>query len=379
MAYELENIEVQISKNISVAASDNIEFDVPMFLEELDSECFKVKRAFRHQVVSFENERLIKRYFHFHQESLIALINTLHAEQQLNTAFLHSILERLAGLLQYLEEHFPEYFNQDMKMPTLHQSKVKTELNGFCKLMSAKFKATNIDPTLVNLLIGCVNSQSEGAHLTFRQFYYFKLLRINIESIDSSEQSVLETIDVIKVLLHCNFNSEHFYSYLIKYINCIIARQTTLHDQVDQLTYFLKFSYQESSNQAIAFRADSAPINMQISEWLSQELMYLKTKQQLLPTISAEEIVPSEFKLNFDISVSHLAFLFRAFIEAGVIQNKNTSELIRFLSKYVKTKKQESISFESFRIKYYSVESGTKDAVKKTLQSVLNFISNFNH
>ena len=89
--------------------------------------------------------------------------------------------------------------------------------------------------------------------------------------------------------------------------------------------------------------------------------------------------MPSEFKLNFDISVSHLAFLFRAFIEAGVIQNKNTSELIRFLSKYVKTKKQESISFESFRIKYYSVESGTKDAVKKTLQSVLNFISNFNH
>lgn len=379
MAYELENIEVQISKNISVAASENIEFDVPMFLEELDSECFKVKRAFRHQVVSFENERLIKRYFHFHQESLIALINTLHAEQQLNTAFLQSILERLAGLLQYLEEHFPEYFNQDMKMPTLHQSKVKTELDGFCKLMSVKFNATNIDPSLINLLIGCVNSQCAGVHLTFRQFYYFKLLRINIESIDSSEKSVIETLDVIKVLLHCNFNSDQFYSYLLKYINCNIARQNTLHEQVDQLTYFLKFSNQEASNQAIAFRRDHAPISMQISEWLSQELMYLKTKQQLLPTISAEEIVPSEFKLNFDISVSHLAFLFRAFIEAGVIQNKNTSELIRFLSKYVKTKKSESISFESFRIKYYSVESGTKDAVKKTLQSVLSFISNFNH
>jgi hypothetical protein len=73
--------------------------------------------------------------------------------------------------------------------------------------------------------------------------------------------------------------------------------------------------------------------------------------------------------------VPHLAYLFRAFIETGVIQNKNTSELIRFLTKYVKTKRSESISQESFRIKYYSVESGTKDAVKKMLQTVLNFIN----
>jgi hypothetical protein len=137
----------------------------------------------------------------------------------------------------------------------------------------------------------------------------------------------------------------------------------------------LKFSNQELSNHAIAYHNQQTPISIQVSEWLSQEVMYLKAKQQLLPTVSAEEITPSDFKLNFDLSVTHLAFLFRAFIESGVIQNKNTSELIRFLSKYVKTKKSESISSESFRIKYYSVESGTKDAVKKTLQSVLNYIS----
>lgn len=374
MAYELENIESQISKNIQVAASENIEFDVPMFLEELDVECFKVKRAFRHQVVSFENERLIKRYFHFHQESLIDLINTLHTERQLNSGFLQSVLDRLAGLLRYLEEHFPEYFNQDMKMPSIYEQSIKNELEGFNGLLSRKFNDTKADP----ILIGLVNNGFESyikanVSLTFRQFYYLKLLRMNIEGLDAG--SHFETIDLVRVMLHCNFNTDALYEYVLKYVRGKIEKALSIGEKLDLLSYYLKFVNQESSNQAIAFNHLQPAISTVISDWLTQELTYLKSKQQFLSTMTAEEIVPTEFKLNFDLSVPHLAYLFRAFIETGVIQNKNTSELIRFLTKYVKTKRSESISCESFRIKYYSVESGTKDAVKKMLQTVLNFVN----
>lgn len=376
MAYELENIEDRISKNISVAASENIEFDGPMFLQELDVECFKVKRAFRHQVVSFENERLIKRYFHYHQESLIDLIDSLHTDGKVGNNILQSVLDRLAGLLHYLEQHFPEYFNQDMKMPLIYRETIQNESQDFINLISAKFTATNVDRALIDLIKHTINSHTdEKGSLTFRQFNYLKLLRLNIESIDTSQTNRLETMDLIKVLLHCNFNTESFHDYFLQYIRCSIEKFPTLGEKLDQLTFYLKFSNQESSNHAIAYDTKQSPISIQISEWLSQEVMYLKTKQQLLPTIAAEEIMPPEFRLSFDLSVSHLAFLFRAFIETGVIQNKNTSELIRFLTKYAKTKRSESISYESFRIKYYSVENGTKDAMKKTLQAVLNFIN----
>jgi hypothetical protein len=373
VAYELEIIESKITESISLAASENLHFDVPVFLQELDIECSKVKRAFRHQVVSFENERLVKRYFHFHQESLIDLLDTIHSEAHSDQCVLQSILDRLAGLLNYLEEHFPDYFNKDMKMPSVNLRKVRSELQDFSNVWSAKFMNTNVDPALTALMKQCL--ESHIAHLTFRQFYYFKLLRLNVESIEVTDSSKPQTLDVIKVLMHCNFNSEQFYTYVLKYITSSVASTNTLTEQLDRLTYYLKFSNQELSNHAIAYHNQHTPISIQVSEWLSQEVMYLKNKQQLLPTVSAEEITPSDFKLNFDLPVTHLAFLFRAFIECGVIQNKNTSELIRFLSKYVKTKKSESISSESFRIKYYSVESGTKDAVKKTLQSVLNYIS----
>jgi hypothetical protein len=376
VGYELEHIELKISANIVSAASENIEFDVPHFLQDLDDECSKVKRAFRHQVVSFENERLVKRYFHFHQESLIDLINTLHAEQHGSASILQSVLDRLAGLLRYLEEHFPEYFNQDMKMPVIYFDVIKAELDDFGVLLSRKFITTKTDTALIQVLKNSFSGfDSPKGSFTFRQYYYLKLLKINIESLDTSGESSFSTIDLLRLLMHCNFNTESFSSYILKFMASTVDQAATIEEKLGQLTYYLKLSNQEMSNQAIAFNYARTAISVQVADWLSQELMYLKTKQQLMSTANAEDIVPTEFKLNFDLSVPHIAYLFRAFTETGVIQNKNVSELIRFLTKYVRTKRSESISYESFRIKYYSTESGTKDAVKKALQTVLNFIN----
>lgn len=376
MAYELENIEAKISDNISVAASENLNFDVPEFLRELDQECSKVRKAFRHQVVTFENELLVKRYFHFHQESLIDLIDTLHADTQTANPFRECVIDRLSGLLKYLEEHFPEYFNQDMKLPIVAREQACKELSLFRDSMTLKFAEHNVDVGLVELLKNSLSDFTEGNEsISFRRFYYLPQLMESVLNLTREGMPCSETIDLIRVLLHYNYNTQAFYSYLVKYITWSVNKASLISEKLDQLAYYLKFSNQEYPIAGVAFDHHSPPINVQIAEWVSQEIQYLKSKRQLLSTISAEEVVSNEFRLNFDLSVSQVAFLFRAFIEAGVIQNENTSELIRFLTKYVKTKRAGELSFESFRIKYYSVESGTKDAVKKVLQSVLNFIS----
>jgi hypothetical protein len=375
VAYELENIESKICE-IGLATSENLNFDVPEFLRDLDQECSKVKTAFKHQVVSFENELLVKRYFHFHQESLIDLINNLHSEAQLRNPFRESILDRLSGLLNYLEEHFPDYFNQDVKMPVIYREAIRRELDSFIILISNKFEDTNADIGLVELLKNsisvCVDS---NARISFRQFYYLKLLQSNVDSMDTSDRAVFETLDLMRVLMHCNFNSEPFYNYTLKYIRWSVDKVLDLSEKLDQLSYYLKFSNQVNCIPGRAFNDQELPVNVQVADWISQELMYLKNKQQLMTTVAAEDVLTIDFKLNFDLSVAHLAYLFRAFIESGVIQNKSLSELTRFVTKYVKTKRSESISYESFRIKYYTVESGTKDAVRKVLQSILNSIA----
>jgi hypothetical protein len=378
LAYELETIETKITENIFLAASESITVDVPEFLKELDTECAKVKRAFKHQVVSFENENLVKRYFHFHQESLIDLINNIRPNPQEGHPtrdLAQSIMVRLSALLVYLEEHFPEYFDLDMRMPNAAMGAVRDELNIFMFVISKRLQSTAIDIGLIELLKNSITVYlKDSESISFRKFYHLKMLRTSIEKIDSSFAAGVDTMDVIRVLIHCNYNTEEFFNYFIRYISWAVNKAQIVSEKLDQLAFFLKFSNQEPCMVDRGYNYNDPPINIQIADWISQEIQYLKHKQQLALSANSEETSLADFKLNFDLSVSHVAYIFRLFIEAGVIQNKNTSELIRFLIKYVKTKRSESISYESFRIKYYSIENGTKDAVKKTLQYLLNFV-----
>lgn len=375
MAYELESIEAKIAENIGLSLSERLEFDVPVFLQELDKECLKVKRAFRHQVVSFENERLMQRYFHFHQESLIELINTLHTNRSSKSSFVHSILDRLSGLLQYLEEHFPDYFNQDMKMPEVYGDSIRSDLYEYQSVLSSAFQGTEIDQVLLDVICRTFKSHVDGPEqITFRRLYYLKLLRMNITGTGASLHGGLGTLELIKVLLRCNFNTSSFYNYLLAYIGRALSSCGTLRERLDQLTYYLKLSNQEASNHAIGYDNKQPPISVQLSDWLSQEVHYLRTKQELLAEAPANQPVTPDFKIIFDLSVSQLAFLLRALTESGVIQNKNTSEVIRFFAKCVKTKKSEAVSFESFRSKYYSIEGGAKETISRILRDVLKRI-----
>ena len=92
-------------------------------------------------------------------------------------------------------------------------------------------------------------------------------------------------------------------------------------------------------------------------------------------SLSEETTIRKEFKFEFDMSVSQFAYFIRTFIEAGVIQNKNISELIRFLARFVKTKRSENIAYESFRMKYYNVEGTTKNSVKNILHNAIGYIN----
>jgi hypothetical protein len=323
VAYELENIEAKISENISVAASESLNFDVPEFLRELDQECSKVRRAFRHQVVTFENELLVKRYFHFHQESLIDLIDTLHTGTQTASPFRECVIDRLSGLLRYLEEHFPEYFNQDMKMPIVAREQANKELSLFRESMTLKFGTHNVDVGLVELLKNSFSDFMEGNEsISFRRFYYLRVLKENILNMGNEDVPCIETVDLIRVLLHFNYNAPAFCNYLVRYVTWAVSKASSISEKLDQLAYYLKFSNQEYSIAGIAFDHNNPPINIQIAEWISQEMQYLKRKQQLLPNISAEEVVPTEFRLVFDLSVSQVAFLFRVLSKRASFKTK---------------------------------------------------------
>jgi hypothetical protein len=144
---------------------------------------------------------------------------------------------------------------------------------------------------------------------------------------------------------------------------------------LELLAYHYKSVNQRALRPGLTYDPDLPPIDYQLSEWILQEMQYLEKKRTLAsrPTVGMEP--QKEFKLEFDMSVSQFACFVKSFIEAGIIQNKNISEVIRFFAKFVKTKRSENISNESFRMKYYNVESSTKDSVKNLLHNAIAYIN----
>ncbi len=384
MVYELANIESKVSHTIrQIELKQHKDSDTNKVKEAFLIECQRIKLAFKQEVIAVEEERVLKRYFSFHQRGISDLINccycilTINPKSARTNLLLREMVSILTNLLQFIRDHFPTYFDINGNLPENEIGLIRLELVNHAEAISAKFEHTSLDPTLLNLVLDANKHAQLAPTLSFGIVQFFNSLNVALLAIDCSiDDPAFLMQDFCRALINSNFNTNEFYEYYLTLVNKSLSKCETLSDRIDQLAYFYKVCNQMHCDSHLKFNADAPSIQTQLLEWITQELDYLKQKRQLqIAPLSKVEGIIDDFKLNFDLSVSHLAYLFKSFTETGVIQNKNTSELIRFLTKFVKTKKSEAVSYESFRIKYYNAESGTKDAVKKTLQSLINYMN----
>jgi hypothetical protein len=183
--------------------------------------------------------------------------------------------------------------------------------------------------------------------------------------------------DAHEVLLYMNFNSRKYFHYYIQVVTSRFESEDTSLGKLEKLRYEQKIVNQVPCEFGVAYTDKYPPLQQMIGDWISEEIQFLERTSEtpIVHSLQEKGVVKKDFKLEFDMSVSQFAFFIKSFIETGVIQNKNVSELIRFLARFVKTKRSENISYESFRIKYYNVEDSTKDAVKNTFHTAIGFIN----
>ena len=381
MKYVLEHIEQQVRDTIISVASRQPADDQKDLVKVVSGECERIKTLLKRQFLAVEDEQIISRCFSFHQASLIRLIDDC-VKAASNAPKLNSpigqVLESLTELLRFLEDRFACYFNLDLKLPDNRKEGVLNELQQTIESIHFRFHQTSLEPSLLQLVITrMMMMKTNWIEFSYRKLYFLRALKDSLVAVESSinDENWLRQ-NFCRALIKVNFNAEEFFLFYVSHISKCLTACETVSDRIDLVSYFYKMVNQEQCLPNTVFIKGNLPINIQLIEWIAQELEYWKNKQQLhiCPALK-EDSLQKDFKLNFDLSVSHLAYLFRAFVETGVIQNKNTSALVRFFTNFVRTKKSEAISYDSFRIKFYNAESGTKDAVKKTLQSILQYMN----
>ena len=114
-------------------------------------------------------------------------------------------------------------------------------------------------------------------------------------------------------------------------------------------------------------------IKVQIKSWIEEEIEYLNWKLKAKSFSHGIAIVEKDKpKMQTDLSVAQLSYLFNLLNQSGVIKHNNQREIFRFISDNFQTKTTSEISVASIKNRYYDAESSTQSAVRDKILQLLN-------
>jgi hypothetical protein len=346
-----------------------------------------IKKQFVLQAMSLESKLQRKLFVRFHQRYLINLIDELFELSQAKSrtkgclaSELFFFYDQLEDILIFLKNEFPEYHDNDAKLPEPHAAKFVSECKRKFASLTNLMTGVKIDQTLA-LVSTCpirkVLNREQTVSYHLAQFVDSLIEELSI--LVGASQKAEDCIDdaVRHLLIHLNYNDESFFNYYTEFIRVNLLESECVADQLEKLALQYKLVNQFQPHRGSFYNTKIESISERLSHWMLEEVQYLEKRLQLVSNSRQhpENPIKDDFKIEVDMSVSQFACFIKVFIEAGIIQNKNISELLRFFSRFVKTKKSESISNESFRIKYYNVESGTKQSVRNMFHTAISYIN----
>lgn len=386
LKYELEKIESIIVRGLS-AADDGFHpdssQDAGALLKVVGEETERIKRQLVQEIFYFGDERHLERYVQFHQQELIRLMNQLAISdwssnpKKSGYQVCYSAVEEL---LRFIESHFTKYFDQDVRAPQSYVTLAAADMLKTVNELRERFASRKITIDLVDLalqpLIIFVQNSPSG-QLTYRDLIYAseikkELYQILLKEKDSSEL----TQELRQILLYLNYNTIRYFRYFSLHIASRLEDPSAEEGKLEQLSFSLKTIGQTQVKPGFAYNRALPPLKEQVLEWIHEEISHLERTQKLGGRAGSDVLLSPDFKLKTDASVSQLAYLLRVFIETHFLQNKNTSDLMRFFTRSFQSKRLDSISYESFRVRYYNPEQGARKGVRSILLKMVDYINN---
>jgi hypothetical protein len=390
LKYELEKLE-QIIANDLLAPREK---DVHIMKEQLDSlknvlqdETDRIKKKFVHEIYAFEDERHLERYIQLHQQELIRLMDQLAAignhrnvayNQEYHELYRHAC-RAVEELLTFIERHFTKYFDQDTKAPESYITLAGSDIVKSFGELQDRLKNLNADIYLVDLVLHPMKKFIENiplGEISYRKIIYVKEIQKDLHRIIASTKNDGTIDDGLRLeMLYLNYNTIKYFRYYTNYVVAQLENVDSSSGRIERLAYFLKMVNQTQVKPGVGYNRTIHTLKEQLAEWIAEEVFYLEKMHKLNEKNAVGTALAEDFKLKTEMSVSQLAYLLRVFIETRIINNKNVSDLIRFFSRFFQTKRLESISYESFRVRYYNTEDGTKRSVRNILLLMVDYIN----
>ena len=285
----------------------------------------------------------------------------------------------IEDLLVFTWDKFSTYCDKDQKMPKGPQiifiGKISETLE---RLSLPENDPDHILYEKVKILVqNRLNEDESGVSYGF--MVYLDEFVKEIEKVRSSNKENSFLITLKEVLIIFNFNTFPVVHYLISMIYEDAGKAESIKDKIECLSRWRKDINQVPVKPNYAFDIWHDAMGQFLSNAISEEIQFYEKSHSLF----SEAGYPAEmsyirnniFKFETEMSVAQIACLARLFMESEVIKNSNIRELLNFLAKHIRSKKQDNISAESLRMKYYNIEDTTWEGVHKIISRLLTSIS----
>lgn len=334
-------------------------------------------------VFSPVSDELVNRHIRQLQQESICLMDILQGYEKvpLEMEGLHkAVLEMLESVLDYIEVHYPGYFNLDLAVPDTLFRKTITEVEAQMHVMLARLKSKSSDKALQKLVQESLVDFMTANKCSYYRLAYIKALQTSVTELfgdtgrDEGDEKLRE------LLISLNLNTAAHMRYYKKLITAELAQLFDLQEQ-EELLYAYQKQFRSVTPQGdTGFSPRHDSIKRTLLDYIRAEIKY---RAKIRPVASADPyqangviwpMPPDPYKVQVAFSVDALAYFFKLLIRAGVINGGPKTQLLAFIAKSFKTNVTASISANSLSRKYDQVVQTTAKAVRVVLVRMLKIL-----
>ncbi len=379
--YELQAMEQLLEK---IVLKNTTLFPLTDIRVAIRNETARTKQAFIFEVFSLSNEHNLTRYIRFHQDALIMLMDKTSSlmqaqeksQRETNLSLYYASLEEL---LMLIERHFAKYFDQDVKAPEGYITNMKKEARVMLFRFHRQLAQAHADPHLTDCILHVfkkILQANEKSRITYRNVLYLREVQKELNALLTRPLPIQDIHEELRqIMWYLNYNAAKVFTYYTAYINQQVQTANTPQEKIEQLSFIQKKLNQLRVKPNLQYNPETPSLKSLLNNYLSEELDYLVKVNHGHKTRLLERPLKG-FKLKSQASVSQVAYMLRVLMETNILLNENVSEIMAFVVQVLNTPKSESISYSSIRSKYYDVESGTKESVRKMLLEMVKHIDN---
>nr|WKN38682.1 hypothetical protein K4G66_08200 [Tunicatimonas sp. TK19036] len=356
------------------------------FQQLLQEQVASVEHLMVETVHDTQSAKKAEKYVQDHQQVLISLSDQvlIHLAEESHQLYTISeqyslvdvyklIFRSLEALMVMLEQQFAQYLDASAPLPYRHRVVQTFQLNERLEALQAVLDGSPMNQDLLTVLEGLFTEIQQLAQkpTTYEQLRYYQRLVQELEAF--TQQKTVTDESLLSVLLHMNFNSPAMRQWLVKHLQNQLDTQENRQQPLSLLYYYEKWYHQQPVPQGLAYDPMGPALQQHILSWIKEEIRY-REKRADVPFPATESSV-SQDKVKTNLSVAQIALLLRLCSEVGIFPEQNLSNLCRRFSSILHSLKEEDISAESLRGKYYEHDRRSVQVLKEKVIAMLNYLN----